>query len=425
MNRLVGPDRRECGRKASRIARLDEEAGPADDLGQGADRARHDRRSGRQRLQGRQAGGRADDRQDDGPGSRDERGETARGQVRRVREQLADAVARGRPRDRGPVLRGGIDEEDLWRPRHVRPERARPARRGEIGQGAQERRQVLAGIVPAGIDEVAVRQAEPCPLLGRTGSGRGDERRAGGERDDPDPLAPQTEVTAGRSAGSLPGDDDGRGVPEDPCSEALTEAGCRCPLVCARQLPGRQIEERHDDRQPRGERHRPARGVVDGPGRTAAGRAPAGPDRGAAQEERVGRQCGRAQQAGRRERSPAGDRKTRQIVELLGRIRQAGLDEDRERLAGDRVGGERPQELLEVDRGRGRALGLLERPDVEHDAGATERAGGRAALAKARPYHRPRPIIGRPRGRRRDRQPRTAAGALPSAASARRGAPRR
>ena len=70
---VVGPDRGQGDGQPVRVARLDEEPGRADQLGEWPDRRRDDRRPAGERLDGRQAGRLRDDGQDRRAGAADQR----------------------------------------------------------------------------------------------------------------------------------------------------------------------------------------------------------------------------------------------------------------------------------------------------------------------------------------------------------------
>ena len=69
-------------------------------------------------------------------------------------------------------------------------------------------------------------------------------------RHDADPVAPDAEQAPGRGRRGRGTDDDRGRVAQDPRPQALAEAGGGARLVDVGQLPRREVEERHDDRQP-------------------------------------------------------------------------------------------------------------------------------------------------------------------------------
>jgi hypothetical protein len=135
------------------------------------------------------------------------------------------------------------------------------------------------------------------------------------------PLGADVHPPARRVGDRLAADDDGGGIAQQLASEPPAEARRRGPREDRWQLPWREVEQGHDQRQPRCDRQRPrADRVVDGAARAAAAYPPGRPDRRAAQDERVDRVCGRAEPAGRRDQPPADDlqaiQRNRRIVEV-------------------------------------------------------------------------------------------------------------
>ena len=152
---------------------------------------------------------------------------------------------------------------------------------------------------------------------------------------------------------------------------------CERTLERSGHLPRRQVEQGHDDRQARRDRQRTAANrVVDGAGRSAALGPPGGAQRRAAQEEWIDGHRGRSQQPGWRQQAPSHDL---EMVVAARRVVEVGAQEDRERLAGDRLGVERPQQGVEVDRGQRGPLRGLERARVEDDPDAAWHRGDRGA----------------------------------------------
>ena len=98
---VVGPDASRAPRPAARVARLDEDPGRADDLGQRPDRRRDDRRAAGDRLDRRQPGASESDGQDRRPGAADERRQPLVVEPRRVR-RAPRRRPRGRPPGRAP-----------------------------------------------------------------------------------------------------------------------------------------------------------------------------------------------------------------------------------------------------------------------------------------------------------------------------------
>ena len=226
------------------------------------------------------------DGEDGRPGAAQQAGRRWRGQGRRVRQALADALPRGDARQRRAVVGARAEQQDPRRPGDVR--RAGPAGRPAAARAAsacEERGEVLAGVVAARIDEVATGQPEPLALRGgvvvrrqRTvrsppRPGRRGEGRPRGQRDDPDPVRADVEQAAGGGLHRRAGDDHGGRVAQQAAAQALPEPRRRGAPERLRQLPRRQVEQRRHDRQARGDRERPGAGrVVDRAGGPARGR---------------------------------------------------------------------------------------------------------------------------------------------------------
>ena len=134
-----------------------------DDLRQGPDRAGHDRHAGGHRVERRDPGRLGTDGLDEEAGPGDERGEAVVGQPRRVGDRVRDARADGGTRDGGTVARGRAHEAHARRPWRLGDRRWRRLL-GERGERGEQRRQVLAGVVAAGVDRVAFAQPEALAL---------------------------------------------------------------------------------------------------------------------------------------------------------------------------------------------------------------------------------------------------------------------
>ena len=255
--------------------------------------------------------------------------------MRRVGQRIADVFARRRTGERRTVVGTRAHEQDARRPRVLLGECRRPASGRQLGQRAQEGGEVLAGVVPPSVDEVALGQAEPLPLRGAIRTLEG-ERVARGKWNDPDPVAAETQQAAGRRADGFAADDDRVGVTQQAPPDPLAETGHGRALEGAGELPRSEVKECHDDRQPRRKRQGAAAGrVVDGATGTALPGAPRRPQRRAPQQERVDGHRRRAQQARGRQEPSTHDG---QLLEARGRVVEVGLEEERERLAGERLG---------------------------------------------------------------------------------------
>ncbi len=126
--------------------------------------------------------------------------------------------------------------------------------------------------------------------------------------------------------------------------------------------------------------------MVDGPRGAVLGGAPAGPDLGATQEERVDGQPARAQQPSGGRHAAATGHGQADRLEAVGRVVAHRAQEDDEGLAWQRPRGKGGQETFEIG-GRDRGpLRLLERTDVDDHA----RAGWVPLGRGARSGHRRR-----------------------------------
>ncbi len=325
-----------------------------------------------------------------GPG--DEPGEPVVGQARRVDERGGHALAQGRSRERGAVVRGGTHEAD----------RGRPVAGGHpLGSGlaaedrerAEERRQVLAGVEPARVHRVPPpRDAELRPFLVAVGQRLGPERGPRRERHHAQPVALDPQQAACLVARGLAGHEhDGR-VPQDAGTQPLAEPGGRAALVRLRHRPRREVQQRGDDRDPRRDGQRPAGRVVDGARGAAVLGPPAGPDRRAAQEQRVHGQRPRAEQPGGRQEATADDLE----AGPAGRgVLAVDAHQERERLVVGRVGVQGVQQRLEVDRRERGALRVLDRPHVDDDPDAGRPGLGRRLGARTPAAHSTDPDVSR------------------------------
>ena len=269
-----------------------------------------------------------------------------------------------------------------------RPASARDA------SAAEERGEVLAGVVPAGIDEVATGQPEPLALRGgvvigrggrsaATAPGRRGERRPRGQRDHPDPVRAEMEQAAGRGLHLRAGDEHRGRVAQQPAAQALPEPRGRGAAEGLRQLPRRQVEQRRDDGQPRRDRQRPRAGrVVERAGGPAAVGPPGGPERRPAQQERVHGHRRRAEEVRRRQLAAADDGQVR-----VGRRRvvEVAAQQERERFAVDGLLVEGAEQAVQIGGRDRRPRRLLERPRVEDDPHAGRRVRPRAGRSRARP----------------------------------------
>ena len=288
--------------------------------GQRADGRREDRHPGGDGLHRGEPRGLGAGRleRDVGPG--DEPGEAVVGQPGRVDERGRHALAQGRSRERGAVVRRGAHEAH----RGGQSAAATPsgaASRPRIDERAEERRQVLAGVEPARVHRVPPpRDAELRPFLVAVGQRVGPERGPRRERHDAQPVALDPEQAAGLVARGLAGHQhDGR-VPEDPGTQPLAEPGGRAALVGLGHRPRREVQQRGDDRDPRRDGQRPAGRVVDGARGAAVLGAPAGPHRGRAEQQRVRGQGAGAEQPRGREEAPA-DRPSSRGQRVVGSSR--------------------------------------------------------------------------------------------------------
>ena len=175
-------------------------------------------------------------------------------------------------------------------------------------QRVQQGPEVVAGVVAAGVDEVARRDPVPlAPRVERRPLGVADlgalhgERGEGispGQRDDPQAgRADPQESRRGPRHGGAPHDHRIR-VAEQLGPEALAEARRGRALVLLGELPGGQVQERGDDGEAGPDRQGAADGVGHGAGAPGlVGGAAPGAERGAANQERVERERTRTEQA--------------------------------------------------------------------------------------------------------------------------------
>ena len=210
-------------------------------------------------------------------------------------------------------------------------------------------------------------------------------------RHDADATRAEAEQAARRPGDGFAPDDDRGRVAHEPAAKSLAEARGGRALERLRELPRREVEERHDDRDAREHRRGARDGVVHGAGRAAPVRPPGRTQRRAAEEERIDRQGAAAQEARRRQEPPADDVELRECVR---RVVEVGLQQEREGLARERVGVEGAEQPVEVAR-RGRCPGgVLEGTRVEDDADAWRTVPGLPA----------RPGVGHQRRRSRRRR---------------------
>ena len=277
--------------------------------------------------------------------------------MRGVRERVADVDARRGPGEGGAIVGRGVEEEHARRPRHAVGQ-ARPGGRlrpSELDR-REQRREVLAGVVPAGVDEVALGQPEPLALRPAVGAatGRPDDLRA---------AAPDGQkANAGRGANgttwirsrrrwsrrradaavaSLPDDHRG-GIAQEPAAQALAEPRRRRPLVRPGSSHGARSSSVTTTGRPVTSGTDAADRVVDRPGRAARGRPPRRADAGAAQDDRVDREGRRAEQVGGRQQPPADDLEVREgdrrIVEVRAEQQGERLARERRRVVRARAG---------------------------------------------------------------------------------------
>ena len=220
-----------------RVARLDEQPGRADELRQRPDRRRDDRRPARERLDDRQAGRLGDDRAGSRPGRRGRApARPVVGQRRARRRARRRRPAGGGPGERGAVVRASR--------RRAGPAAAtgrpsgRPAGRPAAASAAsarEQRREVLAGVVAARVDEVALRRARGARARASRRRGRrsppaapaGANAGARRERHDPEPVAPDVQQPARGPGGRLRADDDRRRVAQELRPQPLAEPAGR------------------------------------------------------------------------------------------------------------------------------------------------------------------------------------------------------
>ena len=188
MDAIVGPDGPQGDGELLRVARLDQDPGAPDEIGQGADGRRDDRRPAGDRVDGGEARRIRDGRQDGGSGAPDQPGDDGRRELRRVAEARSDVVSGRRTSEGGAIVRAGADEQDPRRPDDVVGQTVGAAGLGQGDERPEEGAEILAGVVPAGVDEVALRQPEALALAAVASAPR---------------LAPScaaTSVNAGRGA---------------------------------------------------------------------------------------------------------------------------------------------------------------------------------------------------------------------------------
>ncbi len=246
------------------------------------------------------------------------RGSGPRRRARRGARRAAAARRRsspGRPRGRPPAT-AAARSPGVAPTRHTRGGHSASGTDAGGGSSAsarergEQRRQVLAGVVAAGVDGVSLAQPEPLALEAGTGRRLRPVGRARGERDDPQPRLAHVEQPPRLARGRARRDEHGAGVLEQARPQPLAEAGDGAALVGLGHRPRREVEQGGDDRDARRDGQAGARGVVDGPqGAAVAVRAPARAHRRAAEHERIDGQGARPEQPGRRE--PAHARRPR------------------------------------------------------------------------------------------------------------------
>ena len=229
--------------RCSAIARFDQEAGRADHLGECPDRRRDDRRA-RTRSTRRAARPAASEMTGriDGSGTprtraagtagpRPGRRRAARRRPGRRLRARAPPGRRASPRRRGPAAAT-----------KCRRQAGRSAGTGERWRGRRTGSDVMAGVVAAGIDEIAVpcarvltsalaprrprRARRPPRVAGDPSDGgtRGRPRRQG---HDPDPVTPDVEQTAGAAGRRLGPDDHRRRLTDQLRAQPLPEPARR------------------------------------------------------------------------------------------------------------------------------------------------------------------------------------------------------
>ena len=265
-------------------------------------------RAGGQCVEDRQGGRLAHDRVDDGAGAGDEAGHAApreapaRSGGARRRRCAAAAWADG-----GAIVGSRVDQQDPRRPGHRLREAGRSPGRGEARQRVEERPEVVAGVVPAGVDEVPCGHAVPLALrverrplgVADLGAGHGErgEGVASGQGDDVEtPGADPQEPRGGPGDGGAP-HDDGIGLAQQLGPETLPESRRGRALVLLRKLPRGEVQERRDDREAGPDRQGAGHGV----GHRAGAAGPRGrarvrcTERRAPDEERIERQRARTE----------------------------------------------------------------------------------------------------------------------------------
>ena len=272
-DRLVAPGGRQRHRQPLPIARFDEDAGRAHDLRQRPDRGGDDRDTGRQGIDGDESARLRHDRQDHGPRRGDDRGGVVGRQDRRVHELVAGAVARGDPGERRAIVGRGVDDEDAAAASP--PRRARPAGRAVDASEASAAisvARVLSDVVATRVDEVSIAEAESLDggAGGRPGARARAERAAAyaGRGASGTTWIRSRRRCRSRRADSrdrIRADEDRGGVAQQPGAQPLAEPRRGPALEGLGQLPRREIQERHDRRQARRDRHGVARRVIHGP----------------------------------------------------------------------------------------------------------------------------------------------------------------
>ena len=145
-------------------------------------------------------------------------------------------MARRDARQRRAVLGGGVEDEHARRPVGVRAEVGGPLGPSEVGQGRRHRGEVLADIVAPEVDEVARPEPEPlghgARLVGPARERSGAERVRGssGERNDPDPFAPDVQQAACRLGDRVRPDEDRRRIAQQSGPQPLAEPRQRSAL---------------------------------------------------------------------------------------------------------------------------------------------------------------------------------------------------
>ena len=278
----------------------------------------------------------------------------------------------GDARQRGTIIGSRIEDEDAGRPGRGRVEIVGSAVAPQGGQGGQHRRCVLADVVATGIHEVPIPQPEPVRDRSRSPAPLGERdrpdrvRRSRRERDHPDAVAAQAQQAP---CGSRDVVTRRRAPPRHRAADAHGAAGrSATPSRAGTSAAAPTARDRAASRRSA------APSAIGSPPPAVWYTAPAAPPSSArhaapidapAQQERVDRQRGRAQQTDRRQQPPPDDL---EVAEPGGRVVLVAGQQECERFARQRVRIERPEQPFEVGRGARCARRLLQRAHVHHDA---------------------------------------------------------